>query len=190
MKKSVITLILTVVLGFNLFSQDISKEEWKKMSPKERKGYKEKVLIENRTRTLQILSSQAWVLEANTLQDRYGETYILNPSLNFVGVAGDKSTIQLGENGEIGLNGVGGITLDGNVQKYELTEGKKTNSPMSINLQVVGSSSGFVSILVNVSPDGSASATVTDVQGNRLTYRGQIKALGESTVYKGITNYL
>lgn len=171
-------------------AQEISKEEWKKMSPKERKEYKQKILIDSKQKTLVALNSRAWVLEANTVQDHYGESYIIEPSLNFVGVAGENSTLQLGESGAIGINGVGGITLDGKVKKHDIDEGKKATSPMSVRLEVSGASSGFVSILVNVSPDGNASATVTDMYGNRLTYRGQIKALGESRVFKGMTNYL
>jgi len=190
MKKSIITIILTAVISFNLFANDISREEWRNMSSKERKEYKDKMLSEGKANMLQILSSQAWVLEAHTLQDRTGESYILNPTINFVGVAGENSTIQLGDDGEIGFNGVGGITLDGKVQKHEINEGKKANSPISVKLHISGNSSGFVTMMVTVSADGNASAMVTDIQGNRLTYKGQIKALGESTVFKGSTNYL
>ena len=125
---------------------------------KRKKRIQAKNVDRKQTENISALNSRAWVLEAITVQDHYGESYIIEPSLNFVGVAGENSTLQLGESGAIGINGVGGITLDGKVKKHGIDEGKKATSPMSVRLEVSAASSGFVSILVNVSPDGNANA--------------------------------
>ena len=184
--KKLIVLVTAIVLNFNLFADEISKEEWKKMSRQERKEYRKKKAIEDQKRILQLVTSKAWVLEAHQLQDRYGESEIVEPSINFVGVAGEKSTVQLGASGEIGINGVGGITVDGNVNRYEVKEGKP-GSGVTVRLEVSGAMTGHVSMLISISNDGTASATLRDIEGGRITYRGRVVALGESTVYKGQT---
>ena len=97
----------------------------KKMSKQERKEYRQKIAKANQIQMMQLLTSNAWVLEAHQIQDRYGETAILEPTLNFVGVSGENSTVQLGSSGEIGRNGVGGITVEGKVHSYKLKEGNK-----------------------------------------------------------------
>lgn len=188
--KKLVVLIAAVALSFQVFAQDeISKEEWKKMSRQERKEYKQKVAIANQQKIMQLLTSRAWVLESHQLQDKYGESVIIEPSLNFVGVAGENATAQLGSSGDIGWNGVGGITVEGNIRKYDLQEGKKPGSGAYIRMEIMGVSSGNLSISIQISADGTAAATVSDNTGDRLTYRGRIVALGESSVYKGQVVY-
>ncbi len=187
MKKFIITMLAVLVYIVNLNAQDISKEEWKKMSRKERKEYRMKIAEQENAYTMQLLNSKQWVLEAHQLQDRYGQVYNILSSLNFVGVDQEFGAIQLGSNDGIGLNGVGGITLEGNVRKYELKEGK--NGGASLRIEILGSSAGHMSMSLHISSSGSASALVTDNFGNRLTYRGTIVSLAESSVFKGFTTY-
>ncbi len=189
MKKVFVMLMTIGVLSFNLFAQEISNEEWRNMSRQERKEYRERERIEQQKWIMQLLTSKAWVLEAHTLQDRYGESANIQPSLNFVGVAGENATAQLGSNGEIGWNGVGGITVEGSVRQYEMKEGNKPGSGAYLRIEISGASSGHISISIQVSADGTAAATLSDNFGDRLTYRGRIVPLAESTVYKGQVVY-
>lgn len=152
---------------------------------KEKKEQREKETAVKKELMLSILESRQWVLEANVLQDRYGQSYIMDSNLNFVGVSGETGTIQLGVSDEMGLNGVGGITLDGSVKTYKLDPGKKPNSGITLELSISGAVMGHITVQFNISADGSASATVTSMDGGRLTYRGEIKPLSESSVYKG-----
>ena len=186
--KKLVLVIATFALSFNLFAQEISKEEWKNMSKQERKEYKLQLATVQQQEIMQLLTSRAWVLEAHQIQDQYGESAIIEPSINFVGVSGENATAQLGSSGDIAWNGVGGITIEGNVREHKLKEGKP-GSGACLQIEISGSSSGHVSIAIQISVDGTASATLSDTFGDRLTYRGRIVALGESTVYKGQVNY-
>ena len=188
MKKLVLAIAM-FVLSFNLFANEISKEEWRKMSKQERKEYRLKVAKEQQQQMMQLLTSKAWVLEAFQIQNKYGESEVIQPTLNFVGVAGENSTVQLGSSGEIGWNGVGGITVEGKVHSYKLKEGNKPGSGAHLRIEISGTSSGHVSMSIQISADGSASATLSDNSGDRLTYRGRIVPLAESTVYKGQVVY-
>ena len=178
-------LVTIGALSFSLYAQEISKEAWRNMSRQERKEYKQKIAEVNQQHIMQLLTFRAWVLEANTIQDKYGESAIIEPTLNFVGVAGKDATAQLGSSGDIGWNGVGGITVEGSVRQYELKEGNKPGSGAYLRIEISGASSGHLSMSINISADGTATATLSDNFGDRLTYRGRIVALGESTVYKG-----
>ena len=87
MKKLVLAIAM-FILSFSLHAQQISKAEWRKMSRQERKEYKQKIAEANQLQIMQLMTSRAWVLEAHQIQDKYGESAIIEPSLNFVGVAG------------------------------------------------------------------------------------------------------
>lgn len=190
MKK--VTIILAVLIGMaaNVMADgEPTREEWRNMSREERKAYREKKTAEDHAVTGAILETKAWVLEAHTLQDRYGETYNISSTLNFIGIEEDKVTVQLGSTHEIGYNGVGGITLDSRVSQYEIIEGKRKNSGYTVTLSLMNSLMGSSRIVIHVSPDGTASATLTTMEGERVTYNGKIVHLSQSTVYKGTTIY-
>ena len=186
--KKLALVIVAFALSFHLFAQEISKEEWRNMSKQERKEHKLQLATTQQLQIMQLLTSRAWVLEAYQIQDKYGESAMIEPSLNFVGVAGENATAQLGSSGDIGWNGVGGITIEGNVRGYKLKEGKPGTGAY-LQIEISGASSGHVSIAIQISADGTASATLSDNFGDRLTYRGRIVSLAESIVYKGQVNY-
>lgn len=190
MKKVTIILAAIIGLSMNLFADnEPTREEWRNMSREERKAYREKKLAENHAITGAILQSKAWVLEANTLQDRYGETYQISSTLNFIGIAEENVTVQLGSNYDIGYNGVGGVTVDSRVSDYEVIEGKRKNSGYTVTLSLMSAVMGSSRIVIHVSPEGTASATLTTMEGDRITYNGSIVHLSQSIVYKGTTLY-
>lgn len=189
MKKIVIAVFTAFALNISLYAQEISDEEWLNISRHKRKEIKREQRLEQLERIMDLLESRAWVLEANILQNRYGYTVNIEPNINFVGVSGEESTVQLGSTQRMGLNGLGGITLEGNIIQYELVENKKSGTGATLQISVSGASSGHLSMLIHASPDGTASATVSDNFGNRLTYRGRIVPLSESIVYKGQVVY-
>ena len=189
MKTMNIALIATLILTGTLLAQEISNEEWRNMSRQERKEYKQKVAEANQLQLMQVLTAKAWVLEAHTIQDRYGKSLPIEPTLNFVGVSGEYAAAQLGSSSEIGWNGVGGITVEGKVAQYKIEEGKKPGTGAYIRIEISGLSAGHLSMSINTMADGTASATVSDNYGERLTYRGRIVPLAESTVFKGQVVY-
>ena len=178
--KIIVFCISLIIISSNIgFAQ-----ENKKLSKKERKELKKQQQIEQKQALLDLLYSQNWVIEAHTVFDRYSQSYQLNPSINFVGIKGDEGALQLGFDGLIGWNGVGGVTIDGKVTKYEVKEGKNNNSP-TVSLRFQGRGVGSASINVTLNSSGQASARVSGDFGDRITFSGIIKSLDESTVYKG-----
>ena len=174
---------LFVVCVFLFYGVAIAQEA-KKLSKSERKEQKQKEAEEQKKIILELLRNKTWVIEAHTVLDRYNNSFQLNPSINFVGVKGDEGAIQLGFNGLIGWNGVGGITIDGKVTKYELNEGKEKQGP-TLNIRFQGRGLGSANISVSVNASGQATARVSGDFGDRITFSGMFVSLENSTVYKG-----
>ena len=59
-------------------------------------------------------------------------------TLNFIAVDQDYAAVQLGSGFTIAPNSVGGITVDGKPSKYEIKEGKKATSSVTLNMIVSG----------------------------------------------------
>ena len=177
--------IIVIYLGLIiLFTHSTIAQENQKLSRKERKELKKQEQIAQKKAILDLLYKKAWVIEAHTVFDRYNQSYQLNPTINFVGVNGDEGAMQLGFDGLIGWNGVGGVTIDGKVTKYEIKEGKENQSPTA-NLRFQGRGVGSASINISVNTSGQATARVSGDFGDRITFSGIIKSLEESSVYKG-----
>jgi hypothetical protein len=176
-------LAVCIVIFITNITFSVAQEE-KKLSKKERKELKNQQLAEQKQAILTLLNAKAWVIEAHTVYDRYSQSYQLNPTINFVGVNGDEGALQLGFNGLIGWNGVGGVTVDGSVTKYEVKEGKDNSAP-TVNLRFQGRAVGSATISVTVNTSGQATARVNGDFGERITFSGMLKSLEESNVYKG-----
>lgn len=169
---------------FFVSSHIVLAQDSQKLSKKERKELKKQKQIEQKKALLELVYSKEWVIEAHTVYDRYSQSYQINPNINFVGIKGDEGALQLGFDGLIGWNGVGGVTIDGTVTKYEVKEGKEGNSP-TVNIRFQGRGIGSASIIITMNTSGQANARVSGDFGDRITFAGIIKPLEESNVYKG-----
>lgn len=130
------------------------------------------------------LNNHDWVLEANSIQSKRGMTYQVNGITNFVMVDKDRGTVQLASPVRAGYNGLGGITLDGNISSYKVSSDKKGNVSVEFYILGVGiNATIFVSLYA-----GSNRAQVTvssNSWGSRITYNGTIFLREESSVFKG-----
>ena len=181
MKTTTIALCLVISLAVINTSE---AQEKQKLSKKEKKELKKQEQLKAKKEVVDLLNSRKWVIEAHTVFDRYNQSYQLNPTLNFVGINGEEGAIQLGFDGLIGWNGVGGITLDGKVTQYEVKVGKEKASP-TVTLRFRGRGVGSATLFITVNSSKQATARVSGDFGGRITFAGIIKSLEESTVYKG-----
>lgn len=135
-----------------------------------------------------MLKYQRFVLEANYVSGRTGELFPVNSNLNFMRLDSTKAVLQLGSTGGIGSNGVGGITLDGSVSKYQVKTNKtKRGKSYTVTFYVV-TNLGTYDIVMFVSQSGNAEATIRGTTAGQLTYTGDLVPISLSTVYKG-TSY-
>lgn len=184
MKRFIV--LLVIVLGSSLIIE--SYAQTKKEEKKKEKAAKKAAKIEadsiSNANLKMMVASKAFVLEANTLYARSGQSFILNSTTSFVGFDGKNSTIQLAFDQLVGWNGVGGVTLDGTIAKFEIIDNKK-GFGFTINVTVRQKVGGAVTMIFRVSSDGNARVDMSGTFGEKLTYQGRIVSLAETSVYKG-----
>lgn len=181
--KKLLVLFIPVACLF-MVSQAQDKSDKTKLSRKERKELKRKEAEKEKQRLLEFARDSTWVIETHTVFDRYHNSYIMNPTINFVSVIDDEATVQLSFSNLPGWNGLGGITMDGSVDKYEVKPNKE-GKPFTIEVRASGAALGAVDLFITVNSAANASCTLRGNFGERLTFTGKFVNAAESNVYKG-----
>lgn len=131
------------------------------------------------------LKENKFVLEADQVIFKTGETAHVNSNTNFVLVNLGKGTVQVAFNTPFaGPNGIGGVTVDGTVSNIKMKTDKKGNVNYSFNVQGIGISAQVFLMMSN----GSNNATVSinpNFNSRTLTLRGEVIPLENSMIFKG-----
>ena len=190
--NKVVLLIIAVFINPGTFCQEeqvISKDEQKKLAKEQRKADKERAEAEMREVTALMLEYQRFVLEANYVGNQTGSRIPVSSLLNFIAVDSNKVVLQLGSHFGIGINGVGGVTVEGRVTKYEVKKTERKKGTSYYVIMYITSSAGLYDVSLNVSELGYTDATVRGNTSGQLRYTGELVPLSLSRVYKGQTNY-
>lgn len=133
-----------------------------------------------------ILKQRDFVLKAEYLQNRYGDRIIVTPLLNFIKVEGENGILQTGNNTGLGLNGVGGVTAEGNIGKYQIRpDAKRLIYTLQFSLST---NIGHYDVVMTIRPDGSSKATISGTGSDRLTWEGHLEVSGNTRVFKGFNS--
>ena len=179
--KKITIILLSIFLIAPVFAQE-SKKEQKKAAKEAKKEEKAKQAAVDAAIMKASLTTQQFVLEADFLANKGGQRIVVQSNLNFIGVDGDKGAFQFGNGQSVGYNGVGGVTVEGKVEDFELKESK--NGTFNVNFRIV-SSFGNIFVNMSVSSGGNATANVKGNSSTTLRYSGTIVPLSASRVYKG-----
>ena len=186
--KSLLTFLIAFVFVLGTYSQDevqqLSQKEIKKLQKEQKKA--QRAADEERMAEVTnfMVHQQQFVLEADFLSDKYGQRVSVTPTINFVLVDSLVGTVQFGSAQQIGYNGVGGITVDGRVTKYEYSMIGKKEDSYSIRL-ILMSSLGTYDITLMVNSQGYTDAQIRGNWSGQLNYHGKLVPLTLSRVYKG-----
>jgi hypothetical protein len=185
MKRMMLILGLFAGVFMAIPAQEIN-ENSKKTREERRQERQEKQKIQFEL-TKKILENKAFVLEANTLHNRFGSSIPVSSMLNFIEVDSSRAVIQTGNPHRIGFNGLGGITAEGRLTDYELiiNEKKKT---FRVNLSV-STIIGMYDVQMYIGSSGNASATLYGLRGRSITYRGDIVPTVSSVIYEGVSRF-
>jgi hypothetical protein len=133
-----------------------------------------------------MVESRQFVLEANYLSNQNGNRVIVSPLINFIAVDSARLTIQLASTtGSGGANGLGGVTTDGQISKFDVKKTGKYKDIYSIRILTMTSIGSF-DIFLTVYPSGNADASISGNWGGKLNYYGILVPLKQSKVYKGM----
>jgi len=130
-----------------------------------------------------MLHQRRFVLEAQQLKDQRGNMIHVSSMINFVAADSVSGVIQVGSSYYVGLNGVGGMTVEGSISNYEYTyKEKKGYHFLKYNLHT---SAGTYDVRMSISPAGKTDATISSSWPGNLTYVGNIVPPASSRVFKG-----
>lgn len=163
----------------------LPKRNYGELPKKQKKEERTRQREAQMAQTMAMLESRRFVLEANYLSDSRGNRVVVSSNINFIRVDSAHAVIQIGNTYGIGYNGVGGITADGEIRKYDL-QPLRNNSGFNLTL-LVSTNIGAYDIFLSITPDGFASATLSGNWGGRLTWDGVLVPLAQSRVYKGMS---
>lgn len=125
-----------------------------------------------------------FVIEADRLSFKYGETAYVTSSTNFISLKGDRAVIQIAPFHGGGPNGVGGITLEGRATNVKFKIDKKGNSTLTMNV-----SGAVISATVSITlPKNGYMATAivnSNFRSNRVTLYGTLLPTSKSDIFKG-----
>lgn len=136
---------------------------------------------------IQALKNQSFVLEADNVVFRTGVMRYVSSNTNYVAVNNGQGTIQTAFNNFVySPNGLGGVTVQGEVSGVSMHQDKDGNVFYNFSIQGVA-----VSAIVNVVLTGGtnqASVTVNpNFSGNNLTMNGELVPYDQSSVFQGAT---
>ena len=134
-----------------------------------------------------VLNLREFVVEADYLQGRRGELVSVSRNINFVKVLDTKGTLQTGNSSFAGYNGLGGVTTEGTISNYKVTKNTKSLTHR-VTFDLV-SSLGVFNIEIDIMANNNASATITSTSSLKLTWKGEVVALFNTRVFKGLDTY-
>ena len=182
--KRVIIIVFAALLTLPAFTQELSKKEQKKLAKELKKEQKAEEAAQQAAVVNAMVLYQRFVLEANTLTDKRGNTLQVSSNINFIAADSLTGVIQVGSNTYIGRNGVGGVTVEGSISNYKFTLHEKSGS---YNITYyLRTPLGSYDVRMTAFPDGRADADISSsTWGGRLRYSGYLVPLGISRVFKG-----
>lgn len=179
-----IILLMTFCAGAFAQSGTLSKKEQRKLLREEKRREASKELEES-SRLVELMVSHAtFVLEADMIFDRYGQSSTVQSSINFLLADSLYGVIQVGNSFQMGQNGLGGFTIEGRIINYTYKKNEK-KSTFSVNYSIK-STIGTYDITLNAGPSGRADATISgSFSSGSLRFSGQLVHPARSKVYKG-----
>ena len=184
--RSIITASIFLFISLASFSQEPGKREMKQLQKQLKKEQKADETAQKAQIVKWMVEGQHFVLEADRLRDKRGNTINVSSSINFIASDSITGVIQVGSNGYVGLNGVGGITIEGRISDYTYSRNEKNGSYfVGYNVQ---SYNGTYYVRLTVFQEGRAEATISSNWPGQLIYTGYLIPPHLSKVYKG-TSY-
>jgi len=114
MKSKLLTLTI-LLISSAIYTRGIAKN-------KESKAEKAARIESEYTATEKLIDSAAFVLTADFLSNQYGYRRIVEPLLNYIEVDSSQAIIQTGNSFGIGYNGVGGLTISGKINTWNVNK--------------------------------------------------------------------
>ena len=176
--RLLVMMLLLVPLG-------LAAQDGQSLSRQQRKAIQEQLDSLRFVQGASAVADREFTIEADRVVFKRGQTAYVTSNTNFVSVAGDKAVVQVAFNiPSGGVNGVGGITVEGTVSAYEVETTRRGD--LHVTMNVMGR--GISAQLFIVMHKGSNRADVTitpNFNSRELTLSGVLLPAEFSNVFKG-----
>ena len=194
-------LVIMLVVGFPVTasaqSGKMSKAEreaaWRAERLKKREVEKAKIAAEDSiafVQAVEALRSGSWALEASNITFNNGVTRFVTSSTNYVAVNGGEGTVQTAFN-NVNINspnGLGGVTLEGDVWGERMGTDAEGNVFYSCSIQGNGISAIIYMTLTANTNQASANVNA-NYSGNRMTFSGYLYPYSSAGIFEGQPSY-
>jgi len=182
--KKLISILFVAMLTLPAFTQELSKSEQRKLQKQLKKEQQAEELAQSAVVVDAMVTQHKFVLEANSLRNKQGESVQVTSALNFVASDSVTGVLQIGDDAGIGPNGVGGVTVQGEISDYKYSLHEKSGS-YDISY-ILRTPVGTYDVRLTAYPNSRGEATISNATwGGRITYSGYLIPSGLSRVYKG-----
>ena len=131
------------------------------------------------------VQNRDFVLEADQVTFKNGSTVFVNSTTTFISVKGNRAVVQISpSNFSSGPNGLGGVTVDGNISGMQRMVDKKGRTTISFNVMGIGINAQIEIYMV----PGTNRATATiypNFNSNTVWVEGDIVPYANSNVFEG-----
>jgi hypothetical protein len=185
-KLTLIPEALFLTIGLCLISLKSNSQDIKQ-TRQEQKEAKRAVMALNFQILDTLIQGKDFVLKADFLENQYGDRVPVASALNFIRVNSSKAVLQTGSNTRIGFNGVGGITAEGGIERWEVNKDFKH---LNYTLQFgVVTNIGFYDITMMIGADNHARAIISGLSRGKLIYDGHLETVDNTNIFKGQNSY-
>lgn len=125
-----------------------------------------------------------FVIEGSQIQMRNGYNFFVNANTNFISLQGDQAVIQIASMQGGGLNGFGGITVNGTISNVQYNVSKNGNIDYSFSVQGP-QISATVDISLNHGSSTAYAAIQPNFNSNRMTMIGTLMPYSQSRIIRG-----
>ena len=168
------------------------REAWKEARAQRRAEQKALEEVQDSVaylKAVEALKTGNWVLEADNVVFRNGMLRFVSSNTNYVAVQDGEGTVQTAfDNFVYSPNGLGGVTVQGEVSGQDLSQDKDGN--IFMNFSVFG---GAISATLNLTlTAGTNEASIyisPNFNGNNLTMNGNLVPYNEATIFEGTTSW-
>ena len=131
------------------------------------------------------VQNRDFVLEADQVTFKNGSTVFVNSTTTFISVKGNRAVVQISpSNFSSGPNGLGGVTVDGNISGMQRMVAKKGRTTISFNVMGIGINAQIE--IYMVPGTNRATATIyTNFNSNTVWVEGDIVTYANSNVFEG-----
>lgn len=187
--------LLSIFCGEMVMAQTTRQERreaWKEARAQRRAEEKALEAVQDSVaflKAVEALKAGNWVLEADNVVFRNGMLRFVSSNTNYVAVQNGEGTVQTAfDNFVYSPNGLGGVTVQGQVSDQKISQDKDGNIYMNFSV-FGGAISATLNLTLTVGTNEASIYISPNFNGNNLTMNGNLVPYDEATIFEGTTSW-